>query len=365
MRFASVASSVAVAAGGMLLALSGTAFASTATRAGDLVTVSADPGEANSISIGRTDNAGYTYSTVDVIDDGAPLTAGAGCLQVSGNEASCGPKYASVVVFLGDGNDTMNQLQYTVIASLEVHGGPGNDTINGSPVGDKLYGDEGNDSVNGFDGNDQTYGGAGEDAVAGGAENDFVDGGAGQDAINGDGSYFTGDGSDQIVSRDGERDTVTCGLGTDTVSADSVDVLEGDGQCESVDQSAEPGPGPGPAPSSLSVGLTAKSTGKLSKLVALPGFGFQVEVSGACRATAAITVTARNAKRLGLGQRGVTLARATQDIPASGRFRASLRAKGKYRAKLRKLRRVPTTLSFSCADGNTSDSANQGVAFGR
>jgi hypothetical protein len=352
-----------MAAAGCVLLLPGAAFGSTATRAGDVVTVSGDPGETNNISIGRYENAGYTYSGVEVFDDGAPLTAGAGCDQVAGNEVSCGAKYASVVVFLGDGNDTMNELHYTVLASLEVHGGAGNDTINGSPLGDKLYGDEGDDTVKGADGNDEVYGGDGQDQVSGGSENDLVDGGAGQDAIEGDGSYFTGDGSDRILSRDGERDTVTCGLGTDTVTADSVDVLEGDGQCESVDQSTTPGP-PGPGPgATLGVGLAAKGSGKIASFLSAKGFVFKVEISAACRATVKITVTKTDAKKLRLGRRALTLASATEDVPQAGRFAANLRALKKYRAKLRKLHRVPTTLSFSCTDGSTTSRATKKVVF--
>jgi Ca2+-binding RTX toxin-like protein len=78
-------------------------------------------------------------------------------------------------------------------------GGTGNDTLAGGPSNDRLAGDAGNDTLRGDSGTDRFAGGAGEDT---------------------------------INSRDGRRETVSCGMGRrDRVTADRVDQLVG---CEIV-----------------------------------------------------------------------------------------------------------------------------------
>src|SRR4051794_3241247 len=345
---------IALLATAVLLALPSASLASSASRSGDRITITAAPGEANHISVGAPN------STVDVSDTGASLTAGDGCVQVSATEADCGPKDSPrVSVDLGDGNDTLLGQNYFNVGAFDVHGGPGNDTIAGSIVGDTLHGDEGNDSVEGRDGNDLVAGDDGDDDLAGGSDDDVVVGGPGQDALSGDGSNFQYDGSDQILSRDGERDSVTCGLGSDSVTADSLDVLDADGQCESVDVEATSPP----PPDELTIALGTKPTGKLSKLVSAKGFAFEVAASGACKATVSITVAAKSAKRAGLARHAVTLAKETAQLPDAGRFPATLRAQKKYRAKLRKLRKLPAQLSFACSAGGVTKHAHHAVTF--
>jgi Ca2+-binding RTX toxin-like protein len=79
--------------------------------------------------------------------------------------------------------------------------------------------------INGLGGVDRMIAGPGEDFLNGGADNDEITGGAGFDYIQG------GAGDDTIMARDGEVDRVICGDGTDTVTADTSDVLTG---CETV-----------------------------------------------------------------------------------------------------------------------------------
>ena len=67
--------------------------------------------------------------------------------------------------------------------------------------------------------------GPGPDDVQTGAGNDIVDSGPGADVLK------AGNGNDTVGVRDGTQDLVDCGGGTDTVTADAVDVLTG---CESV-----------------------------------------------------------------------------------------------------------------------------------
>ncbi len=135
-----------------------------------------------------------------------------------------------------------------------MHGGSGNDGINGGSAPDTLLGDSGNDFVFGDKGSDNVAGGEGRDLVNGWTGSDSLAGGDGGDSIDG----WTGTdrmlgGGDQIV--DGEideaskddvlsgadgndlliadnvpavRDIFSCGGGVDWISADREDVVAKD-----------------------------------------------------------------------------------------------------------------------------------------
>ncbi len=107
----------------------------------------------------------------------------------------------------------------------QLDGGPGGETLVGRGGADRLRGLEGDDCLNGGNGRDDLNGGPGNDTLNGGAGADSLDGGPGRDVVNG------GAGPDAIVSRDGERDTISCGNGRDSVRADRADRLSG---CERV-----------------------------------------------------------------------------------------------------------------------------------
>ena len=110
-------------------------------------------------------------------------------------------------------------------SSCDATGGDHDDEITGSRGSDSLDGGKGNDVLNGGAGNDKLSGGAGNDTLNGGAGKDTLNGGKGVDKLNG------GAGADKIVANDGQRDTVDCGAGKDSVVADKKDRLKG---CESV-----------------------------------------------------------------------------------------------------------------------------------
>lgn len=100
------------------------------------------------------------------------------------------------------------------------------DEVEGKAAADELTGNGGNDELSGGGGADRLVGGLGADELLGGEGNDTVGGGSGGDVLEG------GSGNDVIGARDGRRDTISCGAGTDRVVADVVDrVLAG---CESV-----------------------------------------------------------------------------------------------------------------------------------
>jgi hypothetical protein len=94
-------------------------------------------------------------------------------------------------------------------------------TLTGTAKADRLTGGPGADTIRGGGGNDRISGGAGADKLYGDAGNDSITPGAGRDTV------FGGSGSDTIRARDGERDTIDCGPGNDTVVADKADFVKG------------------------------------------------------------------------------------------------------------------------------------------
>ena len=98
-------------------------------------------------------------------------------------------------------------------------GTAGPNTLRGSARADTLRGLGGNDSLYGLAGNDRLFGGSGNDRLFGGTGRDLLDGGTGNDVIS---------------ARDRNRDTIRCGAGRDTVTADRIDAVARD--CETVNR---------------------------------------------------------------------------------------------------------------------------------
>ncbi len=105
----------------------------------------------------------------------------------------------------------------------------------------------GNDTVTGGNAAESIDGGAGDDRLEGGFGDDAIVGGPGRDTIVGDKSggncgLFESCsmpiGNDVIDARDGEADSVICGVGTDKVLADAADTIAPD--CETVERTAAP-----------------------------------------------------------------------------------------------------------------------------
>lgn len=132
----------------------------------------------------------------------------------------------------------------------QVNGGPGADTViysTAAPVSASLD-DAANDGANGSPPanlhsdvenltgaaeEDSFMGSAAANVLASGGASDRIEGGPGPDTIT------SGEGTDSISASDGERDTIDCGLGDDTVVADAVDVVGGD--CEHIELAATHG----------------------------------------------------------------------------------------------------------------------------
>ena len=122
--------------------------------------------------------------------------------------------------------------QFTLLPSILVNGGDGNDSITGSPdlpnsllggdgtdvllgggVNDSLDGGNGADTLTGGVGNDTLRGGNGIDSLIGDSGNDQLDGGDGADSLN------AGDGDDNVLAGNG-ADNLDGGLGNDTLNGD-------------------------------------------------------------------------------------------------------------------------------------------------
>ena len=107
--------------------------------------------------------------------------------------------YVGVTSIIGYGGSGPDEFVVAkgVTATIEFHGGDGNDSMrtNGSGAA-KFYGDGGDDVLVGAGGNDEFDGGSGDDRMDGGAGNDLLLGGSGDDVILG------GDGNDRILGGD-------------------------------------------------------------------------------------------------------------------------------------------------------------------
>jgi uncharacterized delta-60 repeat protein len=90
-------------------------------------------------------------------------------------------------------------------------------TLRGTAFADTLRGLAGSDRLFGLAGPDRLFGGPGVDSLNGGAGKDLIDGGPGNDIIS---------------ARDGTTDSIRCGTGQDTVTADRLDKIAKD--CETV-----------------------------------------------------------------------------------------------------------------------------------
>lgn len=224
-------------AGPVLLAGTAGAATSPATAAidGRAVAYTAAPGQTNDVTVTASKNgADITY----LIDDVVTISAGDGCSYPSGTdqtEVTCTittvdsqDPYASLELFLGDGNDVLthdNQTDETYnFASIDmgdgkdtltetggvqgngVTGGAGDDNLSVGPVTVVLGGD-GNDTIDAADGT-IAQGGIGNDTIHSRGEDSAVDGGAGRDSIYG--------GADrQILSGGDDNDTIRGGDGSD------------------------------------------------------------------------------------------------------------------------------------------------------
>lgn len=219
-------------------------------------------------------------------------------------------------------------------------GGAGNDEIEGNSDADQLFGDEGSDTL---------YGGAGDDRV---------EGGAGPDSLFGDGSqcsaYGCSAGNDQMFARDGEADAVNCGSGADTAQVDAVDTVGSDGfqLCETVDRAAAtPGPGPGSVPAPAATTTTVPRLSTTGTPSIRKGVRLAVSCPGPCTISAKLVVSAKIARRYGLGRKIATIGTlGRRSLLAAGTDKRTLKLSKKPRARLRRARTVTATVQVTVKD---------------
>lgn len=209
----------------------------------------------------------------------------------------------------------------------------------------------GDDELTGTDRADRIDGGAGSDLLLGGYGNDTIVGGPGTDDINGDRAsrcnemhcdLSPGSAADTIDSVDGERDTVKCGPGTDTLRADGIDIVDAD--CENVTRvggTTNGGPSGGAGTPNGSAGGAGSSgaSGPFSltstKLGSALKHGVKVQVSGA-PAGKKLSVTAKQGKSV--------VAKGSAKVSQSGTATVKLTFTAAAKRKLKKLRSVKLTL---------------------
>jgi hypothetical protein len=229
----------------------------------------------------------------------------------------------------GEGDDVRNVERVTAFNPGTFAGTEAGDRIEVVQVSgpSSLTGGGGDDFLKTSDGADRLDGGAGADTVDGGFNDDTIIGGPGRDSLAGD--HPTGEcgiywcklpaGNDTIEARDGERDSVTCGAGTDTVNADAGDVVAGD--CERVNRGGSP-------TRQAAGGLVVKASAAKLRTALAKGLRLKVTTPGAGRITAAATA---KGKRIASGSRSVS---------GAGVSTVTLKFTRKAKRSLRRAKRV-------------------------
>ncbi len=110
--------------------------------------------------------------------------------------------------------DFSGELTDTEDLEFHLHGGDGDDTLNGGNGNDSLFGLSGDNTLNGGNGDDELYSRQGDDTLNGGNGNDWLSSSSGDDTLNG------GDGDDRLYGGHG-HDTLHGGDGNDRLYGDS------------------------------------------------------------------------------------------------------------------------------------------------
>ena len=153
------------------------------------VTFTADPGEANRVVV-REEPGGFRF-----VDPGSVLRTST-CTQVSAHEVFCPGIAETLIVEVGDGDDTVD---VSGAAIALVDGGDGADVL----VAAFAAGGEGADVLRGIHVGGRLRGGPGDDTVVGGPRNDVLAIDGGRDRLDG------GPGNDSYVVDAGARGVAT------------------------------------------------------------------------------------------------------------------------------------------------------------
>jgi Ca2+-binding RTX toxin-like protein len=205
----------------------------------------------------------------------------------------------------------------------------GGSKLVGTPFDDRLRTDSSDDVIEA---------GAGNDAIDAGYGNDVITPGPGRDTVLADGGAGACDliscplaqGNDTIDAVDGEVDSISCGPGTDRVTADPVDILAPD--CEQTSGGGgTPGPGTPNGGGSGDQKVTFSAVGS-TRLRSTLQRGLKVRVRG-------LTGTVRLAAR-----HGRTTVASGSARSRGGTATVTLRFTARARRQLRTLRKVTLQL---------------------
>jgi hypothetical protein len=242
----------------------------------------------------------------------------------------------------GEGDNVTDVEVAKLLVAASIAAGPGPvelSVFRTQALPSRLIGSAQADTLTGFDYDDVIAGGAGDDTIVGSYGNDTINPGPGRDSVNADTAtacnFFEcrpAYGNDTVDARDGEVDSITCGVGQDRVLADAADVVAAD--CETVERSGASG---GPNDKGKSKGGQGGNTGKAKKLgVTVP----KKLTAKAVRRGTKLSVTTPKAGKLTLtltrkvGRKARTFATGKATAKAAGTIKVRLKAGKAQRAKL-------------------------------
>lgn len=217
----------------------------------------------------------------------------------------------------------------------------GPSTVSGNGGDDMLLASNGAQTIDGGAGNDQIEGGFGDDTLTGGP---------GRDTIAAD---FTGSqcgilqsctlphGNDVVYARDGEPDTIDCGVGTDRAIVDPVDTVS---NCETVEKAGGTTSGTTGTATGTRAGRKVALVKKVGLRAALQR-GLKVKLSG-LPAGKTVTVKAKS------GQRTVATGRAK--AAANGTATVTLKFTKAARRSLARKRSVTLKITAGKVTGTLS-----------
>lgn len=234
-----------------------------------------------------------------------------------------------------------------------------------------VLGMAGNDMVKGGDSAETVDGGSGADKVVGGRGDDVVVGGPGPDTLYGDNDAggcgpiicAIQIGNDTIRARDGERDSIDCGVGSDTAVVDAVDVVA---NCEQVDRGAAGGGGGGAGGGGGGGGRLALTLPKKPSLRSLAGGGVRIGVACTARCSVKLKVTAAKAlaRKLRAGKSRV-VATGSGKRSSAGKLNVRLTVPSKLRARLRRLGSARLTLEVAVTQGGSKSVVKKALKLKR
>jgi Ca2+-binding RTX toxin-like protein len=136
-------------------------------------TYTAEPGNADNITITNSDQPGFPNGSVTFLAVGdaaiTPWLVPAACtvsrlnVEETSRTITCSRNYAAITFKLRDKNDVLTNVDEP--APITVYSGPGNDDVSGGPSTDTLRGGLGDDRLTGNGGEDSFDGGPGNDTL--------------------------------------------------------------------------------------------------------------------------------------------------------------------------------------------------------